>query len=95
MPPVQEKNSFVFFAFQAASWPRCFGFPVTLHQVFRQENQGKAVIRPSRYIVHLFIEFVDMLNSMRRGIVTPEITERMNQLEREIVYDDGIEPTDL
>lgn len=40
-------------------------------------------------------EFVNMLNSMRRGIVTPEITERMNQLSREVVYHDGIEPTDL
>jgi hypothetical protein len=40
-------------------------------------------------------EFVDMLNSIRRGIITPEITERMNQLSRDIVYPDGIEPTDL
>ena len=40
-------------------------------------------------------EFVDMLNSMRRGIVTPEIAERMNELSRDIVYPDGIEPTDL
>lgn len=40
-------------------------------------------------------EFVDMLNSMRRGIITPEITERMNRLSRDVVYPDGIEPTDL
>lgn len=40
-------------------------------------------------------EFVDMLNLMRRGIVTPEMTERMNQLSRDVLYPDGIEPTDL
>ena len=36
-----------------------------------------------------------MLNLMRRGIVTQEIVERMNQLSRNVVYPDGIEPTDL
>ena len=36
-----------------------------------------------------------MLNSMRRGIVTPEIAERMYQLSRDVTYPDGIEPTDL
>lgn len=41
------------------------------------------------------VEFVDMLNSIRRGIITPEITERMNRLSRDVVYPDGIEPTDL
>jgi hypothetical protein len=46
-------------------------------------------------MIDLFAEFVHMLNSIRRGIVTPEITERMKQLSREIVYNDGIEPTDL
>lgn len=43
----------------------------------------------------LSAEFIDMLNSMRRGIVTSEIAERMSQLSRDITYDDGIEPTDL
>lgn len=32
---------------------------------------------------------------MRRGIVTPYITERMHQLSRPVVYNDGMEPTDL
>ena len=40
-------------------------------------------------------EFIDMLNSIRRGIVTPEIAARMNQLSRDVVYPDGIEPADL
>ena len=41
LPPVAEKNSPILFAFQASAWSRCFGLPVTLHRVFRQDNQGE------------------------------------------------------
>ena len=60
----------------------------------RQPRWGRCVPTPTTLYSSL-AEFVDMLNSMRRGIVTPEITERMNQLSRDVDYPDGIEPTDL
>lgn len=41
------------------------------------------------------IEFVDMLNAMRYGNLTPEASARFYALSREVTYDDGIEPTEL
>lgn len=39
--------------------------------------------------------FVDMLNSMRFGHLTPETVAAFTQLSRKVTYDDGIDPTDL
>jgi ATP-dependent DNA helicase PIF1 len=36
-----------------------------------------------------------MLNQMREGIMTPEIIATFKSLERELKFDDGIEPTEL
>lgn len=43
----------------------------------------------------LVIEFIDMLNSVRFGRVTPQITADFMKLSRRVIYSDGIEPTDL
>lgn len=40
-------------------------------------------------------EFVDMLNMMRYGNMTPEASARFYALSRTVTYDDGIEPTEL
>ncbi|TFY83127.1 hypothetical protein EWM64_g883 [Hericium alpestre] len=39
--------------------------------------------------------FVDMLNSMRFGQLTPDAIDKFRNLSRPLVYDDGIEPTEL
>lgn len=36
-----------------------------------------------------------MLNSMRFGMLTPQISAEFGKLSRRLTYDDGIEPTDL
>lgn len=41
------------------------------------------------------LEFIDILNNMRFGKVTPHAEQRLRQLSRKISYADGIEPTDL
>ncbi|OBZ79224.1 ATP-dependent DNA helicase PIF1 [Grifola frondosa] len=39
--------------------------------------------------------FVDMLNSMRLGVLEPETITAFRQLSRQVVYNDDIEPTEL
>ncbi|KAI9462364.1 hypothetical protein BJY52DRAFT_1256490 [Lactarius psammicola] len=52
---------------------------MTLTHVFRQRDQA----------------FVDMLNAMRWGQMSEQSISKLHQLSREIVYEDGIEPTEL
>ncbi|KAL4268423.1 ATP-dependent DNA helicase PIF1 [Pleurotus pulmonarius] len=69
----------VAFAFEAESWDRCVGRPITLTKVFRQKDQ----------------QFANMLNAMRFGNLKPEIVEVFQSLSRPVEYDDGIMPTEL
>ncbi|KAH9081888.1 hypothetical protein EDB83DRAFT_2335387 [Lactarius deliciosus] len=50
-----------------------------LNHVFRQEDQA----------------FVDVLNDMRWGKMSKESISKLRQLSRKLVYEDGIEPTEL
>jgi ATP-dependent DNA helicase PIF1 len=43
----------------------------------------------------IFVGFVDMLNEMRFGRLTPGSIAEFRKLARPIYYDDGIEPTEL
>ncbi|CCM00349.1 uncharacterized protein FIBRA_02379 [Fibroporia radiculosa] len=83
LPPVPDRNNNVpqppTFAFDAECWTECVGRPIVLHRVFRQKDQG----------------FVDMLNAMRFGRLVPETVSKFRKLSRPVMYEDGIEPTDL
>lgn len=84
LPPVPDRDNkgihkVAIFAFDATSWSKCIDRPVVLHRVFRQKDQG----------------FVDMLNAMRLGHLSPDAIEKFRKLSRPVIYDDGIEPTDL
>ncbi|THV06110.1 hypothetical protein K435DRAFT_626600, partial [Dendrothele bispora CBS 962.96] len=68
------------FSFEAKSWNRCIGQPVTLTKVFRQRDQ---------------VEFVNMLNEMRTGRVTGDALRIFQGLSAPRKYADGIEPTEL
>ncbi|KAF8656392.1 hypothetical protein AX16_002577 [Volvariella volvacea WC 439] len=84
LPPVSSRDSKgiqipAMFAFDARTWSDCVGDPITLNRVFRQKDQ----------------QFVDMLNSMRFGQLTPAAINAFSKLSRKVQYDDGIEPTEL
>ncbi|KAJ3556482.1 hypothetical protein NM688_g2009 [Phlebia brevispora] len=81
LPPVPDRFSKVatIFSFDAKTWDSCVGKPVTLRKVFRQKEQA----------------FVDMLNSMRFGQLTPPAIKTFRDLSREVVYNDGLVPTEL
>ncbi|GJE87828.1 ATP-dependent DNA helicase PIF1 [Phanerochaete sordida] len=83
LPPVPDKGNNgaipMTFAFDAESWDACVGKPICLKKVFRQKDQV----------------FVDMLNAMRFGQLSPEMIKAFRALSREVTYSDGIEPTEL
>jgi ATP-dependent DNA helicase PIF1 len=45
--------------------------------------------------VIILTDFVDMLNAMRFGQLNSRTIEEFNKLSRPLVYNDGIEPTEL
>ncbi|KAF8656387.1 hypothetical protein AX16_002573 [Volvariella volvacea WC 439] len=83
LPPVpDESHKHVMpstFAFDAASWSVCVAQPVLLTQVFRQRDD----------------RFIQLLGAIRRGCIGQEQVDQIKDLQRKVVYDDGIEPTEL
>ena len=83
LPPVPERRDGAqippTFAFDAQTWGKCIGAPVTLTRVFRQKDQA----------------FVNMLNAMRFGQMSGPAIEEFKKLSRPVKYEDGIGPTQL
>ncbi|KAI5124476.1 hypothetical protein M0805_008358 [Coniferiporia weirii] len=83
LPPVPDLHDGVqlpvTFAFDASSWDSCIGTPIVLNKVFRQRDRA----------------FVRMLDEMRYGRLDDGSAECFAALCRSVVYDDGIEPTEL
>ena len=69
-----------------------------LTQVFRQEDARKQLSSPCFRLnkdTHSDLGFVDMLNEMRYGKPSKETIQTFRLLDRPVVYDDGVEPTEL
>lgn len=79
LPPVTKGNSTSKFCFEADAWDKTIQRSINLSQVFRQRDES----------------FINMLNEMRFGRLSPESIQRFRALSRPIHYDDGIEPTEL
>lgn len=83
LPPVQKRDSqkseMAVFCFESQMWKTCINRTILLTKVFRQQDN----------------ELVDMLNAIRFGEVTPQLTQTIRQLGRTIAYPDGIAPTEL
>lgn len=64
---------------------------------FDATSWSKCIDRP--VVLHRVFQkdqgFVDMLNAMRLGHLSPDAIEKFRKLSRPVIYDDGIEPTDL
>ncbi|OCF36037.1 ATP-dependent DNA helicase PIF1 [Kwoniella heveanensis CBS 569] len=79
LPPVTKGGAVPRFCFEAQMWDETIHMSVNLTKVFRQKDQ----------------RFVDMLNEMRFGKLTPKSIEAFRSLSRPIDYTDNIEPTEL
>jgi len=84
------------FAFEAISWDSCIGSPMMLKKVFRQKDQSmffSVLINFGRQ--HIIVAFARMLNEMRYGKMQESTIQIFKALDRELIYIDGIQPTDM
>jgi ATP-dependent DNA helicase PIF1 len=72
-------KSNVLFAFESKEWSRCVQTTFQLKHVFRQKDQS----------------FIKILNEMRQGQLSAESIQKLNALSRPLIFNDGIEPTQL
>lgn len=79
LPPVSKLNDSQF-CFLSEAWERVVTETITLTQVFRQKGDT---------------ELIDMLNALRCGSLSDDMVRKFHLLSRKVVYDDGIEPTEL
>ena len=85
------------FAFDAQSWSTCISKPVFLSQVFRQKDNSITLdfLYSCVYIDHSLVAFVDILASMRTGVLTSAHIALLRRLSRPLHYADGIEYSEL
>lgn len=80
LPPVPSRNGPpVKFCFESQSWPRVIHKTILLKQVFRQKDR----------------EFANILDNLRIANVNKEMEVEFQKLQRTVVYEDGIGPTEL
>ncbi|KAH3684041.1 hypothetical protein WICPIJ_004979 [Wickerhamomyces pijperi] len=79
LPPVPDKGKEIKFCFEAECWSRVIDEKILLKKVFRQKDTA----------------FVDLLNTIRTGLVNPVVEKEFRSLSRDIQYNDGIQPTEL
>jgi len=85
------------FAFEANSWDSCIGSPMMLKKVFRQKDQSMFFVFLSVSFgqQHIVVAFARMLNEMRYGKLQESTIRIFKTLDRELIYTDGIQPTDM
>lgn len=80
LPPVTGGGKQPFFAFECDAWKACIEHTVSLTRVFRQKDN----------------KFIQLLNELRQGSITPLAIESFCALSRPIVSNDTIlPPTEL
>lgn len=80
LPPVSKGNDVCQYCFQSEAWKSVINVTIDLKCVFRQKGDD---------------ELINMLNAVRTGHITTEIEAKFRSLQREVPYDDGIEPVQL
>ncbi|EMR09860.1 hypothetical protein PNEG_02041 [Pneumocystis murina B123] len=79
LPPVPDQGKMSKFAFEAKKWKDVISHTIALTHVFRQKDQ----------------DFVEMLNELRLGRLSYNSINKFRSLDRELQFDDGLEPTEL
>ena len=95
LPPVAGGGQAVKFAFEAPTWSQTIKKTINLTQVFRQRDEGWLYLTYSPPLLTNPAEFVEMLNQMRFGRLTPACIEKFKSLNRPLQFNDGIVPTEL
>lgn len=79
-PDGTEEREDTLFAFESMTWTEVLHAKIVLQEVFRQKGDQ---------------QFIDMLNEMRRGIVSDETERELMKLSRPLECPAGIVPTEL
>lgn len=79
-PDGSEVKEIATFAFESHAWHNVLHSRIILKEIFRQKGDQT---------------FIDMLNNMRHGIVTPQAEDEFLRLSRPLNCPDGIVPTEL
>ncbi|AOA62643.1 GQ67_00484T0 [Komagataella phaffii] len=79
LPPVSKTQS-AKFAFEADCWDEVVPITLKLSKIFRQRGD---------------LEFIDMLNEVRNGRISPRVEAEFQKLNRPLPVDQGITPTEL
>lgn len=79
LPPVPDQGKTSKFAFEAEKWKDVISHTIVLTHVFRQKDQ----------------DFVEMLNELRLGRLSHNSIKKFRSLDRDLQFDDGLEPTEL
>lgn len=82
LPPVPDRDANKprpIFCFESKVWNYAITKTILLNQVFRQTDN----------------ELIDLLNDIRMGITSPQTLKLIKRFEEPVLYDDGIEPTEL
>ncbi|GAN09656.1 DNA repair and recombination protein pif1 [Mucor ambiguus] len=79
LPPINRNSRFVNYAFEADCWDSAIQETMTLTKAFRQTDQ----------------HFTDILNELKRGVVSDQTLKELQRLERPLTIHHGIEPTEL
>ncbi|GME77336.1 unnamed protein product [Ambrosiozyma monospora] len=80
LPPVSLGRGNAKFCFDSDAWKETLQQTVVLTKVFRQQGDN---------------DLIEMLNALRIGKIDPEIKEKFMKLQRPLVYEDGILPTEF
>lgn len=84
------------YAFDAQSWPKCISGPIFLTEVFRQKDDGISLDLYLHVDADIcWLAFVNILSSMRTGVLTSSHVTTLQRLVRPLHYADGIEATEL
>ena len=96
LPPVTAGSKQPFFAFECDAWKASIEHTVCLTRVFRQKDDSSCSILLAGFGAQFLIEFVQLLNELRRGSITPLAIESFRALSRPIVSNDSVlPPTEL
>ncbi len=99
LPPVPDNGRIARFAFEASTWPTTIDCTIGLTQIFRQKDPGKLrrkalfLAAPLTFVCD--VVFAGMLNEMRVGRLTEQSISTFRGLSRPIVYEDGLDATEL
>lgn len=106
LPPINRNGSNIQYAFQANCWDRAIKETMVLTKAFRQTDQRKffklskklsyqAQGSLTKLRLKQLADFTDILNQLKRGIVSDQTAMELQRLQRPLPPIDGIEPTEL